>query len=90
MSRLFAGSPGTTAGPVAPPLRTPVARVEQQLALELLRVGAVARVAVLDQERADLLLEELDPLGRGIGSARRDREEEEQSCHHHPNHDRLR
>ena len=64
MSRLLPGSPGTIAGPGAPPLSTPVAGVEQQLAADLLRLGRVALVAVLDQERADLLLEELDPLGR--------------------------
>ena len=60
MSRLLSGSPATTLGPGVAALEQPVARVEQQVRLELFALGAVALVAVLDEQRADLLLEELD------------------------------
>ena len=62
MSRLSSGLPGTTARPLSPPLRMPFARVQPQLALQLLGAGRMALVALGDQDRADVLLEEVDPL----------------------------
>ena len=63
-SRLSAGLPGTTAGPLSPPLRiaSRVSRCRPPCCL--LRLGRVARVAVFDQDGADLRLEELDA---GVG-----------------------
>ena len=49
------------AGPESPPFRR-VARIEPQTALLLLALGAVAFITVVDQDRADFLLEEIDPF----------------------------
>src|SRR6185295_12970250 len=43
-------------------LQRPFPGVEPESALDLLRVGAVAAVALVDEDRADLLLEELEAL----------------------------
>ena len=55
------------------PFAKALPRIEPQLALQLLGAGRVALVAIGDQHRADVLLEEVDPLrivfGRG-GSRR--------------------
>src|SRR5262249_20863877 len=47
-----------------------VARVESQLSLDLLGIGAVTGVAVLDKQRTNALLEERDPLRVRLGRHR--------------------
>src|SRR5688500_13826788 len=56
-----------------------VAGVEPQAAFDLVRLFGMALVAVLDQHRADLLLEEVDLLARRFGSVGRGGQKQPQS-----------
>ena len=67
ISRLFSGWPGTTAGPLLAALDQAVAVIDAQAALGV-GVGGMAVVAVVDQHRPDLLLEELH--GRVVARGR--------------------
>jgi hypothetical protein len=57
-SKLFAASPGTTAGPVSPPLRMPCFVSSISPPFDLPDFGGVAFVAVLHEHRTDLRFKE--------------------------------
>jgi hypothetical protein len=63
MSRLLSGWPGTMAGPVLPPFSTTGARIQEEIALYLVSLGAVTFVAIAGPAPPDFCLKKLDLLG---------------------------